>query len=325
MNIIGVDPTRPDPATIEQAAALLRAGGLVAFPTETVYGLGANALDPAAVARIFAAKGRPSYNPLIVHIPDVAAARTLAAEWPEAAAACAEAFWPGPLTLVVARHARVPDEVTAGLPTVALRVPAHPVAQALLTAAELPVAAPSANRSTELSPTQAGHVERSLISAVDMILDAGPTQIGIESTVISVAGALPVLLRPGAISHTQLERVLGPVALAGSGGRPGEARPSPGMLDRHYAPRAELRLFTPCGVLDVRPDRTVGALLLTTQVMALHTVRMPADSAGYAQRLYAELHRLDDAGCDLVLVERVPETPEWAGIRDRLQRAARRG
>lgn len=325
MKTIQVDPGRPDPAAIQQAAALLRAGGLVAFPTETVYGLGANALDPEAVARIYAAKRRPSYNPLIVHVPDAAAAQALAADWPAHAAACAAAFWPGPLTLVVAKHARVPDAVTAGLPTVALRVPAHPVAQALLRAAELPVAAPSANRSSELSPTLARHVEKSLEAAVDLILDAGPASVGIESTVIDLSGSAPILLRPGSIPQMALERVLGPVSLPGSAGKPGEARPSPGMLDRHYAPLAELRLFTPCGVLDVRPDYTVGALLLTTQVMAQFPVRMPADPDGYAQRLYAELHRLDDAGCDLILVERVADTPEWAGVRDRLERAARRG
>lgn len=323
MSTIQVDPDRPNAATIERAAAVLRTGGLVAFPTETVYGLGANALDPAAVAKIFAAKGRPSYNPLIVHVVDVAAARSLAAVWPEVADTCAAAFWPGPLTLVVAKHPSVPDAVTAGLATVALRVPAHPVARTLLEAAGLPIAAPSANRSTELSPTAARHVQKSLEPAVDLILDGGPSPVGIESTVLDVSGPVLVLLRPGSISQAELERVVGPVSLPIGGHLSGEARPSPGMLDRHYAPRGELRLFTPCGVLDVRPDRTTGALLLGGTLAVQHAVRMPTDPAGYAQRLYAELHRLDDLGCDLILVERVPESPEWAGVRDRLARAAR--
>lgn len=323
MSIIQVDPGRPNAAAIERAAAVLRAGGLVAFPTETVYGLGANALDPAAVAKIFAAKGRPSYNPLIVHVADVAAARSLAAVWTEVADTCAAAFWPGPLTLVVAKHPSVPDAVTAGLPTVALRVPAHPVARALLDAAVLPVAAPSANRSTELSPTAAEHVQKGLEAAVDLILDGGPAPVGIESTVLDVSGSVPVLLRPGSISQAALERAIGPVVLPSRGHAAGEARPSPGMLDRHYAPRGELRLLTPCGVLDARPDRTTGALLLGARLDVQYAVCMPTDPAGYAQRLYAELHRLDDLGCDLILVERVPETPEWAGVRDRLARAAR--
>ncbi|MBA2571613.1 MAG: threonylcarbamoyl-AMP synthase [Gemmatimonadetes bacterium] len=325
MSTIRVDQQSPDPAAIEQAAAVLRAGGLVAFPTETVYGLGANALDSEAVARIFAAKGRPSYNPLIVHVHDAAVARALAAAWPAGADACADSFWPGPLTLVVARAPHVPDAVTAGLPTVAIRVPAHPVARALLKAAEIPVAAPSANRSTELSPTLAEHVQKSLGGKVDLILDAGPTPVGIESTVIDLSGSAPVLLRPGSLSQATLERVLGPLMLSASAGHSRDARPSPGMLDRHYAPQAELRLFTPCGVLDVRPDYRVGALLLSCEAMAHHKIRMPGDPESYAQRLYAELHSLDDAGCDLILVERVPETAEWAGVRDRLNRAARRG
>lgn len=325
MNIIRVDPDRPSPAALQQATALLRAGALVAFPTETVYGLGANALDPEAVARIFAAKGRPSYNPLIVHVHDAAAAQALARHWPAAADACAAAFWPGPLTLVVPRAPQVPDAVTAGLGTVGLRVPAHPVAQALLRAADLPLAAPSANRSAELSPTLAEHVQKSLGGKVDLILDAGPTPVGIESTVVDLSGSAPVLLRPGSIPQTALKHILGPLLLPDAGGRAGEPRPSPGMLDRHYAPRGELRLFTPCGVLDVRPDYIVGALLLTCEAMAQHKVRMPTDPEGYARRLYAELHRLDEAGCDLILVERVPDTPDWAGVRDRLNRATGRG
>ena len=190
---------------------MLRGGGLAAFPTETVYGLGANALDAAAVARIFAAKGRPANNPLIVHLADAAQVREIAADWPESASRLAERFWPGPLTLVLPRRDIVPDIVTARGPTVAVRVPAHPVAQALLRAAALPLAAPSANRSTELSPTRAEHVLRGLEGRIDLLLDGGPTAGGIESTVLDVTIMPPRLLRPGLIGVAQLEAVIGPL------------------------------------------------------------------------------------------------------------------
>src|SRR5215207_179752 len=212
MRMIQVDADAPD-AAVREAAAVLRAGGLVAFPTETVYGLGAHALDPAAVERIYQAKGRPAYNPLIVHAADAAAARRLAARWPGAAERLAERFWPGPLTLVVPRSPEIPDAVSAGLATVALRVPAHPVAHALLLAAGIPVAAPSANRSTQISPTTAEHVRRGLGERVDLIVDGGPCPVGIESTVLSLAGPVPTVLRPGTISIDDLRPVIGEVAL----------------------------------------------------------------------------------------------------------------
>ena len=303
----------------------------MAFPTETVYGLGAHALDAAAVARIFAVKGRPSYNPLIVHVADADAARALAADWPARAERLAAAFWPGPLTLVVARRPIVPDIVTAGLPTVALRVPAHPVALALLRAAALPVAAPSANRSTELSPTTARHVAQALGDQVPLVLDAGPTPVGIESTVVDVTGAEPLLLRPGTLSVERLSEALGePVRAAPPPSDPAAPRAAPGMLDRHYAPRATVVLLDDAGrdaalarARDAmaRGER-VGALLLgPATVPATHPVRMPADPAAYAQLLYATLHDLDDAGCALVLVEPVPGAGAWDGVRDRLRRA----
>ncbi|HEY0970121.1 MAG TPA: L-threonylcarbamoyladenylate synthase, partial [Gemmatimonadales bacterium] len=211
MPTIRVDPVSPGPQVLAHAASVLRRGGLVAFPTETVYGLGANALDSDAVARIYAAKGRPSFNPLIVHVADATAARTLATAWPEAAERLAAAFWPGPLTMVLPKQPRVTDLVTAGLPSVALRVPAHPVALALLRAAGIPIAAPSANRYTELSPTSAAHVERGLGDRVELILDAGPTRVGIESTVVDLTGERPVMLRPGIISADALAAVVGPL------------------------------------------------------------------------------------------------------------------
>jgi L-threonylcarbamoyladenylate synthase len=330
-----LDPAAPDPAVLREAAAILRAGGLVAFPTETVYGLGAAALDEAAVRRIFVAKGRPAFNPLIAHVADVDGARALARSWPEAAERLAAAFWPGPLTLVVPKQPHVPDLLTAGLPSVALRVPAHPVAAALLREAGIPVAAPSANRFTQLSPTRAEHVARGLGDRVELILDGGATSVGIESTVVDLCGERPLLLRPGSITQEELEAVIGPVVLAGAvtGDTP---RPAPGMVERHYAPRARLLLFAaPDGTLDpgqtaslhraATEARRVGALLWSDVRLpaGIHRVeRMPAEAAPYAAALYSALHDLDEQGCDLVLVQQVPDLPPWHGVRDRLRRAA---
>jgi L-threonylcarbamoyladenylate synthase len=243
------------PEEIRQAAALLRAGKLVAFPTETVYGLGANALDPEAVARIFAAKGRPTSSPIIVHISSMEMVKTVVAEWPGVAQCLAEKFWPGPLTLVLKKQPAVPDLVTAGLPTVGVRLPAHPVALALIERAQLPIAAPSANRFTQLSPTTAEHVREGLGGLVDYILDGGPCVVGIESTVLSLTSSAPVLLRPGGISRQQIEAVIGPVTLQA---RPSsEAHPSPGMHPRHYSPRTRLLLVTNGDV----PNEGLGAYL----------------------------------------------------------------
>jgi L-threonylcarbamoyladenylate synthase len=216
-----------------RAAELLRAGRLVAIPTETVYGLAANALDEAAVQRIFAAKGRPRSSPLIVHIADLAMARELAREWPPQAEKLAERFWPGPLTIIVPKSDKVPDIVTAGLPGVALRMPAHPVALAVIRAAGIPLAAPSANRFTQLSPTTAQHVREALGDAVDLIVDGGPCSVGIESTVISMTGPVPRILRPGMISRTQIEEVIGPV-------ESGAGEESPGQHPKHYSPRTRV-------------------------------------------------------------------------------------
>lgn len=333
MIVVQVDPDRPAPEAIARAVEVVRRGGLVAFPTETVYGLGADALDPAAVARVFAAKGRPAYNPIIAHVRDLAGARRLSSAWPDLAETAGAAFWPGPLTLVVPRAPIVPDIVTAGLETVAIRIPAHPVALALLEACGIPLAAPSANRFTEISPTTAAHVAKGLGDRIDMILDAGPTQVGIESTVLDLSGGGPVLLRPGSIPIEALERVVGSV-------RPaprvvdGSARPSPGMMERHYSPRADLRVFPRearermlAAVAQARgAGSTVGGLLLHDEPTGVdHPVEMPAAPAAYARELYAALHRLDEAGCDLIVADDVPDAPEWAGVRDRLERAGRRG
>jgi L-threonylcarbamoyladenylate synthase len=324
------------PAVVAEAARLLRAGELVAFPTETVYGLGAHALDERAVRRIFEAKGRPSSNPLIVHVRGVEEAREVAAAWPLAAQQLAERFWPGPLTLVLPKRAVVPDIVTAGLESVALRVPAHPVALALLRQAGVPVAAPSANRSTELSPTTARHVEKSLGDRVAMIVDGGPTGVGIESTVVDLTGQTPILLRPGAISAEDLAPVTGAIArpTAEPGGE--APRPAPGMMERHYAPRAALLLYDASDARDVERVRRcireeaarggrVGMLARnpTAALDAHDVVMMPQTPDAYARRLYATLHDLDDAGCTLIVVERVPRDGGWAAVADRLERGAR--
>ncbi len=292
-------------AACQHAAVLIRAGKLVAFPTETVYGLGANALDAEAIASIFARKGRPHTSPLIVHVDSIEMARSLAAEWPAAAEILARHYWPGPLTLVVPKIAAIPDIVTAGLPTVGLRMPAHPVALALIHAAGVPIAAPSANRFTELSPVSAGHVAEEL---ADFVLDGGPSQVGIESTVLSLAGE-PMLLRPGVIPLPEIEALIGPVRPAPPTSEGAHA--SPGMHPRHYRPHTPLHLLQPG---DATPSGHGAWLRIGRE--------MPAGPRAYATALYSTLHRLDEAGLDWIAVEPPPDTPEWAGVRDRLQKAA---
>lgn len=319
------------PASIERAAALIREGRLVAFPTETVYGLGARADDPAAVRAIFDAKGRPPGNPLIVHVASADQARALAEEWPYAAERLADAFWPGPLTLVVRRRegpGGVAPEATAGGPTVALRVPAHPVALALLRAAALPIAAPSANRSTEISPTTADHVVKSMGERVGLVLDCGETWYGIESTIVDVTRNPAVVLRHGAISLRMLAgqaRVIDPgVRVEPEGGRAA----APGGYARHYAPRARV-LLVPAGavreeVLALRAKgQRVGALERgAATVDEGPREALPDDPAGFAAGLYAGLHRLEDAGCEAIVIAAAPEGDAWAAVRDRLRRAA---
>jgi L-threonylcarbamoyladenylate synthase len=308
-------------------AAVLRAGGLVAFPTETVYGLGASALDSAAVLSIFTAKGRPPNNPLIVHVATAQDAQTVAAKWPESAAKLAAHFWPGPLTLVLPKRPDVPDIVTAGGPTVAVRVPAHPVALALIRAAGMPLAAPSANRSGYISPTRAEHVLRGLGGRIDMLLDAGPVPGGIESTVLDVTTDPPRLLRPGLVSPAQIEAVIGRIVLPAAMAPSGSPLPSPGMLTRHYAPRTPLELAEDDGRARVEELRRAGLRVgwLTfggDQLDSVTTVTMPADPAGYAAALYAALHILDGAAVDRIIVAQPPDAPEWLAVRDRLRRAA---
>lgn len=332
MRIQKVDPAHPYGGAIDEAARILRAGGLVAFPTETVYGLGANALDESAVRRIFETKGRPSYNPLIVHVGTTEAARQLVEHWPDVAGFLASRFWPGPLTIVLPKRVLIPDLVTAGLPTVAVRVPHHPVALSLLRTANVPVAAPSANLFTRISPTTADHVRQGLGSGVDLILDGGATPVGIESTVVDITGDEPRLLRPGTISHADLEAVVGPITSASTPLAETEARPAPGMVGQHYAPAGELRLFSPGQREEMAATvreaaaggRKVGALLLRSLDAPVdHTIHMPGNPAAYATRLYSALHEFDAHGCSLIVADEVPGDAEWAGVRDRLARAAR--
>lgn len=329
--ILDARSTSERPSALARAALVLRSGGLVAFPTETVYGLGANALDPAAVRRIFAAKGRPAHNPLIVHVAAVADAARLA-EWSDEATKLAERFWPGPLTLVLPRRAGVPDEVTAGGPTVAVRLPAHPVARELIALADVPLAAPSANRSGSLSPTAAEHVGADLGGLIDLILDGGPTTGGIESTVLDLSRRPARLLRPGLVTPGEIEAVIGPIVRAAVAPSATEALPSPGMLTRHYAPKTPLTL-----VEELTAESLAGRVSRGERLVLLYRVAdfgkvpswdgfrglgMPNDADGYARVLYGWLRAVDEQGHDRIVVLLPPDEEAWQAIRDRLSRAA---
>jgi len=314
----------PDDPAIREAAEILLAGGLVAFPTETVYGLGADGLNPEAVARIYAAKGRPATNPMILHVADAASALPLVAHWPAAAKTLAERYWPGPLTLVLRASEAVPAIVRAGGPTVALRCPAHPVAQALIRAVGRPLAAPSANRSQHLSPTLAGHVASGLGEAVDVILDGGPTKAGLESTILDLSGVQPRILRPGPVTPAELEAIIGSVQVWEGAVEAGARQEAPGMAERHYAPRARLELVAPgLGLTSVAgPVAYVGIGTLPALPSGVRGVLLPLDAKVVASRLYALLHELDDAGFARIVMERPPEDEAWMAVRDRLQRAS---
>jgi L-threonylcarbamoyladenylate synthase len=319
--VLRLTPDRPEPDAVAAASARLRDGGLVAFPTETVYGLGVSALDAAAVRRLFAAKGRPADDPLIVHVADVSALAPLVAERPPIVDALAARFWPGPLTIVLRRSPLVPNEVTAGLDTVAVRVPAHPVAQALLAAAGIPVAAPSANLFSRPSPTRAAHVLEDLDGRIDMVLDGGPTQVGVESTVLDLSGAVPVVLRPGAVTLDMLRPLLPDVRLRDAAATAGPQR-SPGLLSKHYSPRAPLTLYEGPSEevlqrirLDVQSAEAAGRRV---------GLLMPDDDAAVtAARLYATLRALDASGVDEIFA-RLPATRDGLAeaVADRLRRAA---
>ncbi|MEO8717307.1 MAG: L-threonylcarbamoyladenylate synthase [Burkholderiales bacterium] len=305
---------------VRRAAEILKRGGLVGFPTETVYGLGADASSGEAVARLYAAKRRPADHPVIVHFADARQAFAWAREVPEGAKKLAGKFWPGPLTLVLKRSKKAGDFVTGGQDTIGLRVPAHPVAQELLKAFGGGVAAPSANRFGQLSPTTAVHVRADLGPDAELVLDGGPSAVGIESTIVDLSGEGAVLLRPGHISRNELEQVLGALIQEKRGDSPRHS----GGLERHYAPKTPARLVPPHEL-----DREISRLGKAVAVLAFSRpdervecwLRMPREPLGYARRLYAALRELDGAGCESILVEAPPETPEWAGVRDRLVRA----
>ena len=303
---------------IRKAAEILRAGGLVAFPTETVYGLGADASNAGAVARLYATKRRPANHPVIVHFGSGESAFAWAREIPRAARQLAERFWPGPLTLILKRSALAKDFITGGQDTVGLRVPSHPVARGLLEMFQGGIAAPSANRFGLVSPTTAAHVREDLGDDVDLVLEGGPSEVGIESTIVDLSTGAALLLRPGAISRGDLAQLLNVKEARLSSPR------HSGGLERHYAPRTPARLVSTHDL-----DKEIEKLRQRVAVLAFsrpdervdYWLRMPRNPEGYARRLYAALRELDTAGCETILVEAPPDAPEWAAVRDRLQKA----
>jgi L-threonylcarbamoyladenylate synthase len=305
---------------IARAARVLGSGGLVAFPTETVYGLGADASSASAMAKLYAVKRRPADHPVIVHFALADAAFAWAREVPDSARKLAQAFWPGPLTLVLRRSQKAQDFVTGGQDTVGLRLPSHPVARELLQLFGRGVAAPSANRFGRVSPTTAAHVRDDLGADVDLVLEGGPTEVGIESTIVDLSGVAPVLLRPGRITRFDIENVLGSELAEKDAASPRHS----GGLERHYAPRTPARLVPAYDL-----DKEIARLKEKVAVLAFsrpderveYWLRMPRDAQAYAQKLYAALRELDTAGCDEILIEAPPETPEWNAVGDRLKRA----
>jgi L-threonylcarbamoyladenylate synthase len=311
---------------IKHAVAVLRAGGLVAFPTETVYGLGADASNAAAVRKVFDAKGRPYDHPLIVHVADAVHLANWTREIPPAAHTLAKKFWPGPLTLILKRAPRVPVLVTGGQDTVALRVPSHPVAQALLRAFGRGIAAPSANRFGRVSATTAAHVRHEFGEAVDCVLDGGEADVGIESTIVDLSGGSPALLRPGWVTAIDIEKALGTSLVAA----PADSPRAPGTLARHYAPQTSLIVIEADLLLELastlaRQGKRVAVLARSTLqplIEGLSWIAAPREAAAFAHGLYANLRKLDEAGCDVILVEAPPQASEWVAVADRLARAA---
>jgi L-threonylcarbamoyladenylate synthase len=327
--ILIVDRDHPELASLREAASVLSRGGLVAFATETVYGLGAAAGKPAAVARIFAAKGRPSFNPLIVHVAGIEQAKACTTAWPETARRLAERFWPGPLTMVLPRSAGIPDLITAGRATVALRAPAPSVARGLIELVGQPLAAPSANRSSRVSPTRAEHVLSDLDGLIDLILDSGPTELGLESTVLDLSRSPARVLRPGPIGTEEIEECLSgldQVEPPAKGPIPTDVPASPGMLPIHYAPRTPAWRVESVQELGriTRPERSALVTFGTPVPPGLapppHHVDL-ADPTVARRELYSTLHQLDALGLEEILILMPPDRPEWGALRDRLMRA----
>ncbi|HSH96253.1 MAG TPA: L-threonylcarbamoyladenylate synthase [Roseimicrobium sp.] len=316
-----------------KAADVLKTGQVVGLPTETVYGLAGNAFDPSAVQRIYDVKGRPSHNPIIVHVDSLEMARQCVSDWPETAQTLAAAFWPGPLTLVLPKSDRVPDIVTAGGSTVGIRWPGHPLMQTVIRYCGFPLAAPSANPANQLSPTNAGHVLQGLGDKIPLIVDGGQSQVGIESTVVDLTVTPVRVLRPGIISTESLAAALNsPVQSAGTAGE-GQSLRSPGMLKKHYSPRAKLV------ICDWRSEVSLVETLRTYPIPrhSIHIIAhthipmsgefgrvsvIPHDAEAFARAIYAELHHCDAEKAQLIVVEALPEGPAWQGIADRLNRAA---
>jgi L-threonylcarbamoyladenylate synthase len=318
-------------AAVQRAAEFLRAGEVVALPTETVYGLAANALDARAVERIFQVKGRPAHNPIIVHVASISMAEQCVADWPALAGKLAKAFWPGPLTLVLPRSEEIPPIITAGGPTVGVRWPSHPFIQAVIRECGFPLAAPSANPSTRISPTNAEHVRKYLGARIPLIVDGGHSQIGIESTVLDISGSPPHLLRPGMIHEQALLAVTGELAV---GAREGpELLKSPGLLRKHYSPRARLVVWPWDNEAELKVRSAQHGVPASNVFVIAHTriplgpgfggvSVIPHDPDAFARAIYAELHQCDEAGAELIVVEALPDSPEWRAIADRLRRAA---
>ena len=332
MEILPTDTAALFRAAVARAVELLRAGQVVALPTETVYGLAANALDAAAVARIFEIKGRPPHNPIIVHVADHAMARRCVVDWPPAADKLARAFWPGPLTLVLPRSAEIPDIVTAAGPTVGVRWPSHPFIQAVIRECGFPLAAPSANLSNRVSPTNAAHVRKSLGAKIPLIIDGGQSQVGIESTVLDLTQSPAKILRPGMIHAESLQAVISLAAPDDAQHAAGLLR-SPGNLPRHYSPRARLEILSWRDTSDLRAQVAKHKFKIESVHVIAHAIIpgggvfggvsvIPHDAEAFARAIYAELHRCDEAGAELIVVESPPDAPEWRAIADRLKRAA---
>ena len=317
-------------SSVAQAVSVLRAGGLVAFPTETVYGLGADATNPAAVAKVFAAKGRPPTNPLIVHVADLGTAKKYSATWTDAMQTLGAVWWPGPLTLVVPKSRDIVDAVSAGRATVALRVPDHPLALELLRTFGGPVAAPSANKSGHVSPTTAQHVRDEFGGEVEAILDGGPCGVGIESTVLDLSTDRPVILRPGGVPRRKVEAILGPVEVFGGAVEVTDAATSPGQHERHYAPRTPAVRFETSQRGLIHPDQPDGR---PNGIMVVGgtdegrkfgpIVAMSRVPERYAATFYATLRELDAMGLAEIFIEMPPDRPAWEAVRDRIRRATR--